>query len=373
MIGVPIARIRGIEIRVQLGWVVVVALVAALAVTQIADAAPTLGGPLQWLLGTAVGVGFFLSAMLHDLAHGLTAKRRGVAVPALVVSFFGGTTPLDPASPEPSDDLAIAASGPLLSTAVGAILAVLAVVVGTSGPLFVLAVGQVLAVLAVLNLMLGLVNLVPSYPLDGGRIVRAIVWRRRGSERAGWSAAGAIGRLTGFVVVAIGLGVLFTGEATDGAMVALSGWFLVLSSRGIQERVKVEALIGEAIVADVMERDPVTIHPTLTVDTIASQLLDPDSTTTAVPVVEGSTVEGIIGVRQVRRLRASDWGSTRIGTVMGRPPRMPILAPGDSLLAAVEALQRSGFDGVPVLDGADLVGVLTRRAVGLAVNARKAT
>ena len=370
MIGVPIARIRGIEIRVQVGWILVVAIVAALTIVQLDGSVPGLPPIATWVLGALAGIGFFGSTLVHDLAHALTARRRGVDVSSLVVSFFGGTTPLDPASREPGADLAIAASGPIASVVLGLALGGVAIGIATGQGDVVAAISQVFAVLGVLNLMLGLVNLAPAYPLDGGRIVRAAVWRRNGSEAGGWRAAAATGRLTGLLVVAAGLGIALNDQLTNGAMAALSGWFLILSSRAIRERIKVDALIGGLTVADVMEAGPTTVGPGLTVDTIAGQLLDTESPTTAVPVVEDSVVQGIIGVREIRRLRSGQWGATRVAAVMARPPRMAVVRPADALAAAVERLQRSGLDGLPVLDGTDLVGVLTRRAVGLAVRAR---
>jgi Zn-dependent protease len=373
MIGVPIARIFGIEIRVQFGWVLVVALVAALAVIQVGTAVPTLPGPVQWILGGAVGIAFFISARLHDLGHALMARRRGVAVDSILVSFFGGTTPADATAPAAGDDLAIAASGPLVSIVLGIALAVIALGFESLGSEIGVALGQIVVVLAVLNILIGLVNLIPAYPLDGGRIVRALAWRRSGTIKGGWSAAAATGRLSGLVALSIGGGLFLTGEITNGGMVALSGWFLILSSRAIRERQKVDALIGDLVVRDAMERNPTTVQPGLTVDTLAGQLLDGETPTTSIPVMDGTTVIGMLGVREVRRLRRGAWGVTRVGDAMVKPPRMVPLAPGAGLVEAVERLHRSGLDGLPViLDGA-LEGVLTRRSVGQVVRDRTAS
>jgi Zn-dependent protease/CBS domain-containing protein len=369
--GIPIARILGIEIRVQVGWAVVLALVAVISVGQLQALDPTLGGIGAWLLGGLVSLGFFASSVAHDLAHALVARRRGIDVPAIGVSFFGGATPLDPAASNPGDDIAIAASGPITSLGIGALLLPLAAVALALGEAFNPAAG-VLSVLVFLNLVLGTVNLVPAYPLDGGRIVRDFFWKRAGSEREGWRMASRVGRLTGGAVIAVGLVVIGLAESTTGLMLAITGWFLVLSANSVRDRLRLDDLVGDTVVRDAMEPDPATVHPGLTVDTFAAQMLDGDSAMTAVPVMEGDEVVGVLGIRQVSRIRNRDWATTRVGDVMLKPPKMTFLAPGDTLKLALERLQRAGADGLPVLDAGELVGVLTRRAAALFVQRRNA-
>jgi Zn-dependent protease/CBS domain-containing protein len=367
--GVPVARIFGIEIRVQLGWVIILALIAVIAVGQLTAVDPELEAVASWILGGLVALGFFVSSVSHDLAHALVARRRGVEVQAIGVSFFGGATPLDPTSPNPSDDAAIAASGPLTSIAIATGLFAISVGVVALGDEFRAAAG-VLSVLVLLNLLLGVVNLVPAYPLDGGRIVRDLAWRRSGSERSGWRAASLSGRVTGIVVIAIGIALLLPNGDITGAMVALTGWFLILSANAVRDRVRLDDLVGGHLVSEAMESDPVTVHPGLTVDTFAAQLLDGESPVTAVPVLQGDEVVGLLGIGQVRRIRPGAWASTRVEDVMVRPPRLTFLSPGDALRGALERMQRAGLDGLPVTEDGRLVGVLTRRAIARFVQPR---
>lgn len=361
--GIPIARLFGIEIRVQLGWALVLAIVAYIAVGQLNAVDPTLEEGTAWALGAIVAVGFFISSVAHDLAHAIVARRRGIDVRSIAVSFFGGATPLDPSSPDPGDDAAIAASGPLASLAVGGLfLGATAAVVAASSE-FTAAAG-VLAVLVFLNLVLGLVNLVPAYPLDGGRIVRDLAWRRSGSERSGWRAAWQTGRLTGLVVIGIGIVYLVAQGDMTGAFIALTGWFFVLSSNSVRDRIRLDDLVGPHVVRDAMEDAPVTVHPNLTIDTFAAQLLDGESPMTAVPVVEGEAIVGLLGIAQVRRVRRSDWVTTRVADVMAKPPKLSFLAPAESLRVGLERIYRAGLDGLPVLEDGRLLGVLTKRGIG---------
>ncbi len=370
MIGIPVARIGGIEVRVQPGWIIVVALVAVLGVGQMAATLPELGTVMHWLLGLVIGVGFFVSATVHDLSHGLVARRRGIEVPSLLISFFGGTTPMDPAADNPRDDLAIAVSGPLASAVLGIVLVAGAAALGPEAGGLTGAAAQVLAVLGALNVLLGVVNLLPSYPMDGGRIVRDLGWRRSGTASRGWMAAGSAGRFTGLLVMLGGGALAAYGQVANGLMVALCGWFLVLSSRTIRDRVRVEQLIGGLSVGEVMERDGPTVPSTLTVDTIAGQM-DADSPVTAMAVVDGTTVVGVIGVSRLRRMRPAERAERRVADVMTGPPRMPVLAAEEDLVAATDRLLRSGLDGVPVMDGEALLGMLTKRSIGAAVARRR--
>jgi Zn-dependent protease len=365
--GIPIARIFGIEIRVQLGWAVILALVAFIAVGQLNAVDPTLEDAVAWVLGGIVAIGFFISSVSHDLAHALVARRRGIDVRSIGVSFFGGATPLDPSSPDPGDDAAIAASGPLVSLGIGALFFGLLVLVVFVGKQFNAAAG-VLSVLVFLNLVLGLVNLVPAYPLDGGRIVRDLAWRRSGSERSGWRAAWRTGRMTGLIVIGVGVAFLVAQGDMTGAFIALTGWFFVLSSNSVRDRIKLDDLVGGRVVRDAMEEVQVTVHPNLTVDTFAAQLLDGESPMTAVPVTEGDSIVGLLGIAQVRRIRRGDWANTRVGDVMVKPPKLTFLAPTEPLRVGLERIYKAGLDGLPVTEAGNLLGVLTKRGISVFVH-----
>ncbi len=371
MIGVPVARVLGIEIRVPLGWVFVLALISALAVDQIQASSTAMEPAVAWLLGGLVAAGFFVSSTIHDLVHALVARSRGLDVPAIAVSFFGGSTPLDPAAASPRDDLAIALSGPLASLVVAAACALLGVTATALGG-EATGVATIFAALVVLNLLLGGINLVPAYPLDGGRVVRALAWARSGSERAGWRAAVRSGRITALVAIGFGCTVIALGGLWNGAMVALSGWFLLLSSRSIADLVRVDDLIAGLTVGDAMEPATVTVHRSLSLDTFASQLLDGASSTVAMPVVEGDDVVGLVGVRQVRAVRRGRWPTTRVEDVMVAPPRLALLKPEDDLAPAVGAMTRAMVDGLPVVDPeGHLAGLLTRPGIRAAVATRR--
>ena len=288
------------------------------------------------------------------------------------MSFFGGASPLDPPASTPANDLAIAIAGPIVSIVIGLVLGAIMLglnLLATPGSGLDVIVATI-AVIAGLNLLVGVVNLVPAYPLDGGRIVRALIWRRSGTIERGWRAAAITGRIAGYAAIGAGIVIIAAGPFTNGAMTALSGWFLVLSARSINDRVRVNRLIGGLQVKDAMEASPVSVGPNLTVDTFAGQLLDGETEMTAVPVVSEGDVVGVLGMRQLQRLQRRLWATTRVADVMAKPPRLVFLSALDSLESAAERLYRAGVDGLPVVDNGVLVGMLTRRSVGKVVHER---
>jgi Zn-dependent protease/CBS domain-containing protein len=368
--GIPIGRIAGVEIQVQVAWILVLALIAALALSQLQEVATAVAEPVRWLLAALVALGFFVSAVAHDLAHALVARSRGVTVRYILISFFGGAAPDEPSAKRPQDDFAIAVIGPAVSLLLGIVLAIAAYGSAALGGPVADAASPLLYVIAVLNLLLGGVNLVPAYPLDGGRLVRDAAWWRSGDEKVGWKVAARIGRLTAFMLLGLGLLWAAIGDTGNGAFIAISGWFLFLSARAIRERVRVDELIGDLHVEDAIERDVPSIGPGLTLDTFAQQLLGEETPTTVVPVMRDDELLGVVGVAQVRRIAESRWPATRVEDVMLKPPRLVMLAPGDTLLSGFERIRRARSDGLPVIGPDGLVGLLTLRSIGAIVRQR---
>jgi Zn-dependent protease/CBS domain-containing protein len=368
--GWRIGKVFGIEVRAPAGWLVILPLVGFIAWSQLTLDEPQPGSALDVILAAICAVAFFVCSTAHDLAHSVVARRRGMPVTSIAVSFFGGANPLDPTAERPKDDLVIALVGPLVSLGIGAVVAAVAAVSALAGGPVLTVLAETLAVIAGLNFILGLANLVPAYPLDGGRVVRALGWWRGGTIDRGWRWAASLGRLVGYLFVGIGLLMFMSGPVTNGAMTVLAGWFLVLSSRSIADRLRVNRLIGGLHVQDAMETEPVSVGPHLTVDTFAEQLLDTESEMTAVPVVSEGSVVGILGARQLRRLQRRLWPTTRVEDVMAKASKLPVLSALDELEGAVERLYRTGLDGLPVMDGGALVGILTRRSVGKVVHER---
>ena len=369
MNGIPVARLFGFEIRIHFSWILIVALIAVFVADRIGNLAPSTSGLLRWLVGGSIAGAFFVSVLAHELAHAIVARRRGIDVGPITVYFFGGSASFQLESDKPRDEIAIALAGPLVSLGLGAILAVVAVVMSVSQEPAAEVIGAVSIVLAALNLLLGGVNLLPAYPLDAGRVVRAAVWARTGDERRGAKAAAMAGRFMGWILVGAGLMLILLNRTSDGLMVGISGWALGSASRGITRRLAVQDLLKDVRVADVMERDAPTVTPNLTVDTFADRVLGgPEAT--AVTVLRDDEVVGLIGATQLRRVGRRNWSTTRAEDLMVSPPNLPLIGADDTLWSALDRLRRTNLDGLPVVEGVRLLGVITRQAIVATIQSR---
>ena len=211
--------------------------------------------------------------------------------------------------------------------------------------------------------------MLPVEPLDGGRILHAAIWKVTESERQGTRGVAIVSRILGWGLIVAGVAVVLTGDALDGMLLTICGWFLSGTARSVERRLALEDLLRGMRVENAMERDLPAVSPQLTLDTFAAQYLA-SGEGTSLPVMRDETLLGLIGISQLRRIRQSLWPTMRAADVMVSPPTLPTLAPDDELWGALERLRRTGLDGLPVLRGGQLMGVLTRRGIVNVIQAR---
>ena len=369
MNGVPIARIFGFEIRLHLSWVFIVAVVTVTVAGRLSEFQPEIAPAVSWGVGLVGSLGFMLTVVAHELGHALLARRDGSESQTVVVQFIGSPAAVDVVASSPRAEALIALAGPVTSLGIGTALVVIALGVIEAAP-WLGPVADVLFIVGALDLILAGVSMIPAFPLDGGRVVRAAAWARSGDARVGTHAAGMVGRLVGGALLVVGLGVIVVNsDPIDGVMIGLVGWFLMASARSVDRWLYLDGLVAGIRVDEAMEPHLQTLSPQLTLDTFAAGILD-GSVGPALPVVRDDAVVGIVGAAQVRRVAQRDWASTRTEDVMVGPPDLPTTSPDESLTVALDRLRRSHLDGLPVLDGAALRGVLTRRSIAAILHAR---
>jgi Zn-dependent protease len=372
MNALPVARLFGFEIRVHVSWAIILALIAVSVVTQAGLLAPGASGATSWLLAAVIAGGFLLSALAHELGHAVAARRAGLPGGPVVVYVFGGAAGPELEATHPRDEALIALAGPLVSLAIGAaVVGIFLVTLLIGGPTegAVSTIGRIAVVLGALNLLLGLVNLLPAYPLDGGRVVRAIAWQRSGDASTGLRVAAASGRWLGRLVAVVGFAVVLTIDPVDGLFLAAFGWFLITVARAAERSATVDDLLLGSTVDDVMERDTTGVPAGLTLDTFAEQLLSAE-TPGAVPVLRDHEFIGLLGARQVARIRRDRWPTTRAADLVAKSGAVPSVTPSTPLRSVLDLLQQHTVDGLPVRIDGVFAGIVTQRAVAAHVRER---
>lgn len=369
MSGIPIARLFGIEVRVHLSWIFIVAIITVTVGGRL-DTLP--GGPetpIAWMIGAAASLIFLGTVVIHELAHALVGRRNGMPVETISVHFIGSPAIVDVRAATPRAEAAIALAGPASSIALAIAAMGVALLLANSGIGLLEVPADILFVVGLLDLVLAGISIVPAFPLDGGRVVRAIVWASTGDERRGTRAAGQVGRWVGWVLLGSGFVVILLGNTVDGAMLGLVGWFLNVSARSVDRWLLLDGLIAGVRVGEALESELETISPQLTLDTFGTQVLD-GTLGPAIAVLRNDDVVGIIGIGQLRSVPRRDWPSTRTAEVMVDLADLPVISADESLSEGLEALRTSHLDGLPVLDGSALRGVLTRRSIAVALRAK---
>ena len=196
-------------------------------------------------------------------------------------------------------------------------------------------------VVGVLNLILGVISLVPAMPLDGGRVVRAVAWARNGDRDQATRVTARVGRMVGWTIIGVGVALALAEFVTEGLIAIALGWLLNTGARTVERRLALEQLLRGLKVGEAMQRDVPFVGPNLTIDTFAARFEGPDAVT-AMPVVDDDIVVGVLGRKRLLRLGRRRFGGTRVDEVMAVPPRAPVLAPYDPLWDAVELLNEAG-------------------------------
>ena len=270
-------HVRGIRISVDWSWFLFlffVILFTSRTYANLLDEPSTSTTP--FLLGVLTAAGFFASIVLHELGHAFAAMRNGIGITGIQLWIFGGMARMDREADSPRTELKVALAGPLVTLAIFLVLtlggiavagragfedaAVLDPNAGVSGLV------AVVAWLAVINLLLLVFNLLPAFPMDGGRVARAIAWWKTGDRTAATRFAANLGRLFGYLFIAGGLFLILTGDLFGGVWLGLIGMVVNGSARGAAMQTAVTSRIDNLSVADVMDREPVAIPGDISVE-----------------------------------------------------------------------------------------------------------
>jgi Zn-dependent protease/predicted transcriptional regulator len=362
-----LGRIAGIRVGVNLSVFVIVAiLVFGLAAGRLPLAYPGRGGLAYVGAGVVAALLFLASLLAHEMAHSLVARRHGIEVESIVLWLLGGVASLRGEPKTPAADFRIAVAGPLTSLALAAVFGLVAAGLGLLGaaglPL------GVLTYLAVTNLMLGLFNLLPAAPLDGGRILRAALWRFRGNRQTAAVSAARAGRALGFLLIALGVLQLVTGAGIGGIWLALIGWFVVSAAAAEEQQARVSSRASGLTVAHVMTPQPLALDGNLTVEQFVHQVVMTHRFSTYPLVDPHGRLVGLVTLNRVRAVPSDQHAATRLRDIACPPNEVPVARPEEPVQELLERMHGCADGRAVVVDGEGrVIGVVSPTDVARAL------
>jgi Zn-dependent protease/predicted transcriptional regulator len=350
-----VARIAGIEVRVDSSWVVIALLITYSMYLRGSVLYPELSGGGAVALGIGATVLFFGSVLVHELAHALVAQARGIRVQDITLFLFGGATRARVESRGPGDEFLIALVGPLTS---GMLAGLFGIVAGLGRDVLSRPLAGTFGYLAWTNLLLAAFNLIPGFPLDGGRLLRAAIWKATGNLARATRIASLAGQGVGWLLVAAGVAWLLAGDLAGGIWFAFIGWFLVQAARSSYQELQLQQLLRGVEAEDVMAGDLVRIPPELSLqDAVDDYFMRYDHS--GFPVDEGGRTIGLLTLRGVRRVPREQWPTRRVRDHMVPLGDQVVVAPEARMDGVLGKLQDSEANRVLVGQDREVVGIIT--------------
>ena len=369
-VGVSLGRIFGIRVRLHPSVLVIVALIlVSLAQGAFRNWHPDWPWWTAWATAAVATLLFLASLLTHELAHSLVARRRGIAVPQITLFVFGGVAEIAAEPADPRSEFVIAIVGPLTSVAIALVFAFFGAWLVpfdfaarvAADPAAAMAeltpVATICVWLAPVNLALALFNLVPGFPLDGGRVLRALLWWWSGDQVKATRLAAGCGRAFSWLLIAWGVVNLFGGRALEGLWFIVIGVFLGNAATSGYQQLLVRRSLHGLVVADLMRTHFESVEPTRTLTDFVDGLLL-RSAQTSWPVVENGRAVGVIAQRDVAKTHEADRARLLVRDVMRPLGSVPVLAPSLAGPAALERIAEMADEPLPVVDRDTIVGLL---------------
>lgn len=355
-----IGRLFGIPLRVHVSWLIVFGLVSwSLAGGYFPAVLPDLPVWSYWVQATIAAAMLFVSIILHELGHSLVARHHGVDISSITLFVFGGVSQMKEEPRKPREEFQIAIVGPLISLALSGAFWTLALLgQRTEG---MTATTAVLLYLAGINLLLAVFNMLPVFPLDGGRVLRAALWHRRGNLAAATQTAASVGRVFAFALVALGLLQLFAGHF-GGLWLVLIGWFIMQAGAAGARQATLREALGGLRVRDVMVTDPVTVQA----DASVADLIDgyvTRYTYGGYPVQRDGRVVGLVTLHDLRKVPREEHAARRIETIMTPLTPSVLVDPAASVFETFTRMVSGDAGRFLVEDRGRVVGLITLNGI----------
>ena len=356
-----IGAILGIPLFVDSSWFIILLLVTVSYGLE--PSWHSAWGNLAWVMGFALALLLFASVLLHELGHSVAAMFQGIAVNSITLFLFGGIAAIDKESKTPGDALKVAIAGPLVSFGLFIVLTAISQIPALPTP-----VGVITSSVAQINLVLTLFNLIPGLPLDGGQVLKALVWKVTNSRIKGIRWAARSGQLLGWLAITFGLVMAVFYQAFSGFWIAAIGWFALRNAAGYNQITNLQEAMLALTAADTMARDFRVVDATMSLRQFADTYLLDENRAPVYFAASDGRYRGLVSIEDMRDIERSQWDTTPLSQIAQPLLDIPSVREGTSLTEAIDQLEAAQRPQITVLTPADAVaGTIDRGDVVRAI------
>jgi Zn-dependent protease/CBS domain-containing protein len=355
---IPLGHVFGIPIGVHYSWFTILVLLtwvlaASYYPAEFHDWPPV----LYWIMGALTAILLFVAVLLHELGHAVMALHYQIPVRGITLFIFGGVAQIGEEPPSAVAEFWIAVAGPLVSFALAAVLGLLQAALSEFAPLLALT-----KYLAYVNGTLALFNLIPGFPLDGGRVFRAVVWAITHNLRRATLLAANLGRGVSLLFIVLGVWQVIVGNISTGLWIAFIGWFLETAARTEVQRQEAQGLLAGHRASEAMDPNHAAIPAGTTLQQLVDRLIRVAGKRSFVIESDDHSV-GLLTLHQIKEVPRSEWPTTPAARIMIPVARAKSIGPDSELWIVLQEMDRSGVTPLPVVANGQIVGMLSREGI----------
>jgi Zn-dependent protease len=355
---IPLGRVLGIPIVVHYSWFTLLVLLTwVLAVSYYPAEFQGWSTVPYWILSALTAILLFVTVLFHEVGHAVVASHYRIPVRGITLFIFGGVAQMGEEPPNAVAEFWIALAGPLVSFALAAVLGLLQPVLSGIAPLLALA-----KYLTYVNGSLAVFNLIPGFPLDGGRVVRAVVWAITHNLRRATLLAANLGRGVSLLLIVVGGWQVIDGNMSTGLWSAFIGWFLETAARAEVRRQEIQGLLAGRRAVEAMDDDPAFIAAGTTLQQLVDRFIRVAGQRSFVLEADDHTV-GLLTLHQIKGVPRSEWPTTPAARIMIPAARAKSIGLDSELWIVLQEMDRSGVTQLPVMANGRIVGMLTREGI----------
>lgn len=355
---VVIGKIKGIEIEVNFSWLIIFGLVTyMLATSYLPGIYPDWAPSLRWIVGGIMALLLFTSVLLHELSHSFVSKSLGIQVKKISLFIFGGIAQMEGEPDEPTKELKIAIAGPAMSLFLAALFILLANRFGAIGaPKAIIA---IVTYMYSINLVLAIFNLIPAFPMDGGRVLRAIIWHFSGNLEKATKIASYLGGVFGYFLIFLGIFWMFNGDIINGIWFLFIGWFIHQSSQSSYQYTVMTNRFSKIHVSEFMTEKIVIVDYQLSIQELVDSYFYKYKFANF-PVRKNKEIMGIVNIESVKKIPKESWSQTTVGSITTPLEDNLIVSPDDPVSTAMEKLFANDIGKVLVMNQSKLIGMISK-------------